>query len=154
MTQFEFIPYYNLLDNTFWITVDVGLDIKVINYQATGSGKAEVGVDGLPITTTTNIDAYDETGTIPLPLLYLRSRVQIPFTGIGVEAIAKYISDGGNNVVSDINVKLDYTLEFIPVIQPGLEVGYRVMTMKFDDQDTTVIDYTFAGVYAGLMLRF
>ena len=157
MTQFEVIPYYNLLDNTFWMTIDAGLAIKIINYKATGSGEAEVGVDGVPITTTTNIDAYDETGTLPVPLLYLRTRVEIPFTGIGVEATGKYLSDGGDNVFSDFNVKLDYTLNFVPVIQPGFEVGYRVISMNADIDDgstKTLIDYTFSGVYAGLMVRF
>ncbi|MEA3229030.1 MAG: TIGR04219 family outer membrane beta-barrel protein [Campylobacterota bacterium] len=157
MTQFEVIPYYNLLDNTFWITVDVGLAIKIIQYKATGSGEAAVGLDGLPITYNTNIEAYDETGTIPLPLLYSRVRGQIPLTEIGVEGTFKYISDGGDNSVSDMSVKLDYTLDFLPIIQPGLEVGYRIMSMDSDieDGDTrTIIGYDFAGVFAGLMLRF
>jgi len=157
MTQFEVIPYYNLLDNTFWITVDAGLAIKIINYHATGTGEAEVGVNGLPLTTTTNIDAYDETGTLPVPLLYARARVQVPMTGLGIEATGKYLSDGGDNTFSDFNLKVDYTLDITPIIQPGFEIGYRVITMNADIDDgstKTLIDYSFSGLYAGLMVRF
>ena len=143
LTQFEAIPYYNLLDNTFWVTLDVGLAIKAIHYEANGG-------DGTVVN-------YNESGDIPLPLLYVRGRIQPPMTNFGIETIIKYISDGGDNTVSDAMIKVDYTLDFIPVIQPGLEVGYRVMSMDADNKDgdtRTVIDYDFAGVFAGLMVRF
>jgi len=68
ITQMEFIPYYNLLDNTFWVTLDLGVDIKLIHYEANG-GEGDV--------------SYDEEGDIPVPLLYLRTRGQIPLTDIG-----------------------------------------------------------------------
>jgi len=141
LTQMEAIPYYNLLDNTFWLTLDVGLAINLIHYEAKGDGAA----------------SYDESGDIPLPLGYLRARVQAPLTNLGVEAIVKYISDGGDNTASDMLVKVDYTFNITPIVQPGIEVGYRVMTLQSDitDGDTrTQIDYSFAGVYGGLMLRF
>jgi outer membrane protein len=141
LTQMEAIPYYNLLDNTFWLTLDVGLAINIIHYEAVGDGDA----------------SYNESGDIPLPLGYLRARVQAPLTNLGAEAIIKYISDGGDNTVSDMLIKVDYTFDIVPFVQPGVEVGYRVMTLKSDitDGDTrTQIDYSFAGAYAGLMLRF
>jgi len=143
LTQTEVIPYYNLLDNTFWLTLDLGIDVKLIHYEASGGDGSTVD--------------YDESGDIPLPLVYVRARVQPPLTNFGIEAVLKYISDGGDNTVSDMLIKADYTLDFIPIIQPGLEVGYRVMSMDSDitDGDTrTIIDYDFAGVYGGLMLRF
>ena len=144
LTQMEAIPYYNLLDNTFWITVDVGLAVKLIHYEANGGD-------------TTNGITYDESGDIPLPLLYTRLRVQPPLTNLGVEAIVKYISDGDKNTVSDMMVKVDYTFDMIPLVQPGIEVGYRVMSLDIDVQDgddRTISSYDFAGAYGGLMLRF
>ena len=54
-----------------------------------------------------------------------------------------------------MRAKVDYTFDFVPVVQPAIEVGYRVQ--KFDvtsDDDKTKMDMEFSGVYAGLMLRF
>lgn len=153
LTQIEMIPYYNLLDNTFWVTIDVGVDLKLINYIASSTGEAEVDISGASITTATNLSAYNSKGILLVPLLYLRTRVQIPFTGIGIEASKKLITYGKTSL-SDLNIKLDYTLNFIPVIQPGIEIGYRLMSIKASIKDTGTIDYTFSGIYAGMMLRF
>jgi outer membrane protein len=145
MKQFDIIPYYNILDNTAWITLDLGLDVKVVSldYQA-----KDVTVIGSTETT------YSDTQTIAIPLAYLRARVEIPATDVGFEADVKYVTYDGSSV-SDIRAKVDYTLSFIPTIQPALEVGYRVQ--KIDISSTQVkstMNVDFSGVYAGLMLRF
>jgi len=146
MTQFDIIPYYNLLDNTFWITIDVGLDIKVIQSDIT-FGAVPSSNPLVP-----GFEAYSSSDTTAIPLLYLRGRVQIPTTNIGFESDVKVISDG-TNTMYDVRGKVDYTLDFIPIVQPALEVGYRVQQLTVDDGSTQV-DLNYAGVYAGLMLRF
>jgi len=140
ITQYDVTPYYNLLDNTFWISVDVGLTLRMMQTDYDVGGNKLV-----------------DNESIVLPLLYSRLRTEIPMTGLGIEAAIKWISDGGDNTISDIFIKADYTFDSIPVVQPGLEVGYRTMTMesKVDDGDTTTnIDITFEGIYVGLMARF
>jgi len=139
MQQFDIIPYYNILDNTGWVTLDLGLDLKVIQSDADISGLA----GGL---------SYSGSESVVIPLLYVRTRVEIPATNIGLEADVKYITDG-DSTVYDIRAKVDYTLDFIPVIQPALEVGYRIQKYDIDDSDTKM-DMEYSGVYAGLMLRF
>ena len=150
MTQYDIIPYYNILDNTGWVTLDLGLDIKVIelDYQA----------DGVDIVGGPNDTTYTESETIAIPLVYARVRVEIPGTNIGLETDGKYITYD-DSTVYDIRAKVDYTLDFIPVIQPAIEVGYRIQ--KFDISDdgdtagsTAKFDMEFSGVYAGMMLRF
>jgi len=146
ITQYDIIPYYNLLDNTAWTTLDVGLDLKVMetNYVADGVTDNVTGV-------TYN---YSDTVAVVIPLLYARVRVEIPMTDIGIEVDGKYISYN-DNTIYDARAKIDYTLDFIPVIQPGLEIGYRVQ--KFDtisEDKKTEFKMDFAGIYAGLMLRF
>ena len=140
MTQYDIIPYYNILDNTGWITLDLGLDLKVIQSEA-----LTTGLSGLDTSYS-----YDDSTVIPL--LYVRTRVEIPATSIGFEADVKYITDG-DSTVYDVRAKVDYTLDFIPVVQPAIEVGYRVQKFDIDDDDTQV-DLEYSGVYAGLMLRF
>jgi len=139
MQQIDIIPYYNILDNTGWVTLDLGLDLKVIQSEAVTTGL------------TGGLSSSSDDSTV-IPLLYVRTRVEIPATNIGFEADVKYITDG-DSTVYDIRAKVDYTLDFIPVVQPALEVGYRVQKFDVDDDDTQ-IDLEYAGVYAGLIVRF
>ena len=142
LTQFDVIPYYNLLDNTFWTTVDVGIDLKV----------QESKLDVAPIAGGV-FAGYHDTKTVVIPMVYARVRVQLPLN-LGAEADVKYVTYSGSTVY-DARAKVDYTLDFIPVVQPALEVGYRVQ--KFDlstDDDKTKLNMEFKGFYAGLMLRF
>ncbi len=144
MTQYDAVLYYNILDNLGWTTLDLGLDAKVIDTDFRASGT----IDGVP-----NTD-YSVSQTLVLPMLYARVRVEIPFTGIGLEVDGKYVSYDGSTV-SDFKAKVDYTFNFVPVVQPAIEIGYRVQ--KFDltyNDDQTKMNLDFSGVYAGLMIRF
>lgn len=140
ITQFDIVPYYNILDNTGWVTLDLGLDIKVmdISYSA----------NGVDIIEALNVDV----ASVVIPLGYVRARVQIPATNLGFEADVKYITYD-SNTVSDIRVKADYTFDFIPVVQPAIEIGYRMQTFDIEDSGLK-IDTEYKGVYAGLMVRF
>ncbi|WP_373001153.1 TIGR04219 family outer membrane beta-barrel protein [Sulfurimonas sp.] len=140
MKQYDIIPYYNILDNTAWITLDLGLDIKVV--EATYNAAPQTPFTG-----------YNGSETIALPLLYIRGRVEIPATNIGIEADVKYVTYSSSTVY-DARAKIDYTLDFIPVIQPAIEVGYRVQKIDLADDSSLKVDLEFSGVYAGLMLRF
>ena len=140
MKQYDLIPYYNILDNTFWMTLDLGLDIKIMDTKYTADPVAL-------------FNGYSTTNTITLPLLYARTRVEIPLTGFGVEADVKYVSYDSNTVY-DVRVKVDYTLEFIPIVQPAIEVGYRVQHIETNGDTEAAINMDFKGVYAGVMLRF
>ena len=138
--QYDVIPYYNLLDNIFWITVDLGLDIRYIT------------ADSKVINNATNNEVYSGNDSAVIPLVYARGRVQVPGTNFGVEADIKYITDG-DSTVYDVRAKLDYTFDISPVIQAGIEVGYRMQKYDIvDGNDKANLEYK--GVYAGVMLRF
>ena len=144
LTQYDAVLYYNILDNTFWSTIDLGLDVKYIdgNYKLNESSG-----------TLANID---QDFSITMPLAYVRGRVQIPITNIGVEAIVRGITYSDNTVV-DAEIKIDYTMDFVPIVQPGLELGYRYQQVKLDSSSIGLdanLDTTFSGVYGGIMLRF
>lgn len=140
MKQYDIIPYYNILDNTAWTTLDLGLDIKVI----------DASVEASPIL---DFDGYTESELIAIPLLYARVRVEIPSTNIGLESDVKYISYSSSNVY-DIRVKVDYTFDISPAIQPAIELGYRVQNIDIEDGSDFNIDLKFEGLYAGFMFRF
>ena len=146
MTQFDIVPYYNLVDNTFWMTIDAGLDIKIVQTDAEIS-------DVVPATFLTPAVNYTSSETVVVPLLYVRGRVEIPSTNVGLEADVKYITDG-DNTVYDVRAKIDYTLDMIPVIQPAIEFGYRIQKFDLDDGAGTLVNLEYSGVYIGAMVRF
>ncbi len=136
MKQYDIIAYYNILDNTAWITLDLGFDLKIID--------SSVDIYSTP--------RYSSTDSSVIPLFYVRSRAEIPTTNIAFEADVKYITDG-DSTVYDVRAKVDYTLDFVPVIQPALELGYRIQKYDIDNSDTQMsLDYS--GIYAGVMIRF
>ncbi|ABB43414.1 hypothetical protein Suden_0133 [Sulfurimonas denitrificans DSM 1251] len=141
MKQYDIIGYYNILDNTAWTTFDLGLDIKIVD-------ASYVAAPSAPFT------GYSDSVTFAVPLLYARVRVEIPSSELGIEADIKYITTG-NSTVYDARIKADYTLDFSPVIQPALEVGYRVQKLDIDESSVDArVDIDFSGIYAGLMFRF
>ncbi len=144
MKQYDIIPYYNILDNTAWITLDLGLDIKVI----------DVSYDVTPIGAAVIVGDVSGSETIAIPLLYARGRFEVPSTDIGLEADVKYVKYGDSSVY-DIRAKVDYTFDITPAIQPAIEVGYRAQKIDIDESDADAnVDLKFSGMYVGLMLRF
>jgi len=142
LKQTDLALYYNLLDNTFWATLDLGLDIKLVNYSYELRDNSGV------------VSPYKDSGTFPIPMLYARTRAQLPFSGLGLEADIKFIGYGDTQVY-DARAKVDYTFEMVPVVQPAIELGYRKQKFKIDqDSEETKTDLDFSGVYAGVMLRF
>ncbi len=140
--QTDLVLYYNLLDNTFWATLDLGLDIKFadVSYELRDSSNT------LPL--------YSESTSLAIPMLYARTRAQVPGTGFGLEADVKYIT-AGSTTIYDFRAKVDYTFDFVPVVQPAIELGYRTQKFKIDEADYDVkTDIDFSGIYAGIMLRF
>ncbi|WP_295022778.1 TIGR04219 family outer membrane beta-barrel protein [Sulfurimonas sp.] len=139
--QYDIIPYYNILDNTAWITLDLGVDIKILDasYRAAPSGA---------------FTGYSDSAMLAVPLLYARARVQIPSTNIGIESDIKYLTTG-NSTVYDFRAKVDYTLDFVPVVQPAVEIGYRTQKIDIDESGVDVkANVEFSGFYAGMMVRF
>lgn len=142
VTQTDVVLYYNLLDNTFWATLDLGLDVKLADFSYDMSDPNNTSA------------IYSESASLVIPMLYARTRAEIPGTNIGLEADIKYITVG-NTTVYDARAKVDYTLGFVPVIQPAVELGYRTQKFLVDETDYDVkTDIDFSGIYAGLMLRF
>lgn len=144
LSQIDAILYYNILDNTAWITVDLGLDIKYIDASIKG---ASVG----------NTQSFDESDEIMLPLAYGRARFEIPMTDIGIEGEAKYVAYQDSSML-DYSVKVDYTLVNILPIDVGLEVGYRFQKLDLDSGDIggldSSLDIEIDGLFAGAVLRF
>jgi outer membrane protein len=143
LDQFDIIMYYNLLDNTAWMTLDIGLDVKVV--QAEFNAVQSSGLNGVT-----------EKETLPLPMAYGRARVEIPGTDIGLEGNVKYTAYKDSKV-TDYAIKADYTLVDILPVDVGLEVGYRFQQFDIDGADFSIdtsLDVEIDGVFAGATIRF
>jgi len=152
LTQYDVIPYYNILDNTFWTTIDLGIDLKVLQSDYTAKN-VQVNPANI-IGGGSVIKDYNEKDSAVIPLGYVRGRVEIPMTDIGFEADAKYISYDGDTVY-DVRAKVDYTLSFLPVVQPAIEIGYRAQKYDFTSKDKkTKVNMDVSGLYMGIMARF
>jgi outer membrane protein len=133
LSHVDLILYYEILDN--WVSVDVGLEIKVFD------GQLEVSSDTNTNASTTDIDEI-------LPLLYASAEFELPLTDLsfGAELSALAYSD---DAIYDgkIRFRQGFSLAFV-------ELGYRQMGIKFDDISNTDIDVDFGGVYLSTGLDF
>lgn len=141
--QFDIIGYYNILDNTGWVTVDVGLDIKVI--QTEFNAVDNIGGNSINV-----------KETLPVPMAYGRLRLEIPGTDLGLEGDMKYVAYKGSKFM-DYRLKADYVLVDVLPVDVGLEVGYRFQKIKVDgaqlDVDTSG-ELEFDGVFVGAIVKF
>ncbi|NPA59120.1 MAG: TIGR04219 family outer membrane beta-barrel protein [Epsilonproteobacteria bacterium] len=150
VTEFDVIPYYNILDNTAWVTLDLGIDFKIMQTEYEADN---VNIAGSSVNTPL---IYSDDATVVVPLAYLRGRVEIPFTGLGVESDIKYITYSGSTLY-DIRAKVDYTFDTGLPLDVGFEIGYRIKSLDIDDDDSSggaKTDLEFKGVYAGIMFRY
>ena len=134
--------YYNILDNTLWTTLDVGLDLKVV--------QSEFNVNDSALNISEN-----NKETLPIPMVYARARFDLPF-GLGVEGIGKYVKYKDTTVV-DYLIKADYTLEDVLPIDIGFEVGYRFEKFDVEGDDFSIdtsANIEIDGVFAGAVVRF
>ena len=142
LEQFDIVMYYNLLDNTLWTTLDIGVDVKIV--------QSEFNVNDSALSISEN-----NKETLPIPMAYARARFDLPF-GLGIEGIGKYISYKDTKVI-DYLIKADYTLEDVLPIDVGFEVGYRFEKFDVDGDDfdiDTSADIEIDGIFAGAVIRF
>lgn len=136
--QIDLLLYYNLLDNLIWLTWDLGAGVKQVRNEYTFVGTRE-------------------QERVLLPLLYTRIRAELPSSGFAIEGELHY-SRLDQNKLTDGRVKVDYTFDLIPMVQPAIEVGYRVQHLMLKDGALSAMDvendWTFSGPYIGAMLRF
>ncbi len=125
--EFDTILYYNFLDDTFFMTIDLGLDFKSIS------------------------TSYSSSSGTTVVLAYARARVD-PSDSFGIEALFKatnYLENRGY----DARVKLDYTLTIVPVVQPAFEIGYRIHKLEYE-MGNILNKASYSGFYGGVMIRF
>lgn len=87
----------------------------------------------------------------PVPMGYLGGRLDLPLN-LSVGGQVNAIGYSGNSL-SDMSAYLRYQYNALPLIKPGVELGYRRMSLELDDLDDTYGDLTLSGPYVGAYLR-
>jgi outer membrane protein len=85
----------------------------------------------------------------PLPMLYANFRVDLPLTGLHLDAEGSGISYSGNRML-DLKAGVGYDFAF----GLGVEAGYWRQSLKIDDIEDVSTDLDIGGPYLGAYLDF
>jgi outer membrane protein len=149
------------------ITADVKTDIKMsqtdmilywgvpfINTATVGVLDVNFGLDAKnidgEITLNDDTAKFDET----LPLLYLNTRIDLPFAPINLEGTMKTISYDGASI-SDNEIKVSGVLD-LTVVDLKVDLGYRIqnITIPTDLVDDLEADIDTKGMFFGVSAKF
>ena len=133
LRQSDAVLYYEVLDN--YLSLDVGLAVSFI----------EGSIDVASASQNARAE-FDEV----LPMAYVKTRVDLPLTGLWLGAEAQGVSYQDNSLM-EFNAQLGYESK----LGFGIEAGWRsvrIEVAEFDDVDSAKIDIS--GPYAALNYHF
>ncbi|MEP1386140.1 MAG: TIGR04219 family outer membrane beta-barrel protein [Paraglaciecola sp.] len=143
LTATDIILYYEFFDNDL-ISFDFGINAKYLEGEFTVTEK----------------EAPNRTETldfsVPVPMLYSRLALGIPFTGFGAYVEGNYLSID-DNTLSDYQAVITYSLIENLAIDVTFQVGYRAVTLELDysdDNNRIYSDLEFKGPFAGIEVHF
>lgn len=139
LTHQDLTLYWGLPLPIPFVDVNVGATAR----QFDGLAEVTGSYDGSSVTEQADLD-------LTLPLAYGAVKVNSPF-GLYGHADIRYIGLGDNQL-TDISYGLGYDLP-IPVVDVGVEAGYRRMALQTDPDDVDIeADVDVSGVYVGASL--
>lgn len=130
MSHTDLTLYYELIDTG--ADLDFGLTVRYL--------EGEVSLNGI-----------SESAEAILPMLYLRGKFNLPFTGTYIGAQANVISYSGDSML-DADLKLGWQTENFIFPEFGVEAGYR--TFDIDVDESLLIDLEMDGVFVNLTAHF
>ncbi|WP_443612610.1 TIGR04219 family outer membrane beta-barrel protein [Acinetobacter pseudolwoffii] len=136
LKNIDYILYYELLDTVVHADIGAGLS----NLEGT--------VKNLNTGAFTQYDLDEYT-----PLLYATAGVKLPFTGLSAKAEAVY-SHGSDSKKTDVQAELQYDFIDNLLVDVGAKIGYRMMTVDFQQDQRPDLQLEFKGPYIGLDVHF
>lgn len=129
--------YYELLDN--WVTFDLGITARqmegYVEVQSEVSQKARSELKGV------------------LPMAYLNLQLDFPGSGWSIGGTANAISYRGDKV-ADMSARIGYAFELAPMVDIGINIGYRSLSLQAEEFDDLYADATISGSFAELIVHF
>ena len=136
LTHTDLTLYWGLPIPLPFVDFDFGITARQFD------GVAEVSSNGRDLTQSEDLN-------FTLPMGYGAINVTTPF-GLYASADINYVSASGNKL-SDISYLLGYELP-IPVVDLGIEAGYRTMALETDDDLDIETDVDVSGAFFGAAL--
>jgi outer membrane protein len=140
LTATDFILYYELFDNDL-ISFDVGINAKLLDGELLVTQKDDPS------------NSSREAFSGPVPMVYSRLAIGVPFTGFGAFVEGSFLSVD-DHTLSDYQAALTYSLMENLAVDVTFQVGYRAVELELDDLDNIYSNLEFKGVYAGLEVHF
>lgn len=137
LTSLDGTLYYEILDN--WVTLDLGITGR----QLDGFIEA-TEISGL----TDRID-IDQI----IPMVYGHARFDLPFTGLAAGVRGNAIG-WEDNKLSDLEAYLHLEVDLIPLLDIGVQGGFRRLALDVADIDNWQSDATLEGAYIALTGHF
>ena len=132
LKMYDLTLYYEIFDD--WINADIGLNVKHID--------GSMAVNSLE---NRRLKDFERA----LPMLYSKIRLDIPTTKLSFQAEGNYVSLNGENIYN-AEAGLRYTFS----TGIGVEAGYKVIHLKFDNIDDLNLKSESSGTYGKLVMMF
>ncbi len=136
---------FHQLDTTLYYTP---LDLKIIN-ASWGFGAKVIDFKAT-IKSLTTQQSETKSATIPLPYLYGRVGINLPF--VHVYGDIKGIAAGSKNYFYDWRVAAGLSYSFAKIATLSLDAGYRYQRYRVDNVDNVSADVKARGPFAALTL--
>lgn len=144
----DFTPYYNILDESLWLTLNVGVTIREVEAETYYEVEQYVEQNG----EKTLLNSLSDTKVLKktyLPLAYINTRVDIPNSNFTVEGTYRGVKYQDNGL-HEVKLGLEYTTD----CGPGARIGYQESYLNSDSFDNYVIDMNLQTFYVGIFARF
>ncbi len=142
LKMYDLTLYYELLDN--WVEADAGVTLRYFDGNIAVNTLATLSSLSTTVTSeTTNFNAF-------IPMLYGKTRFNIPTTDISLQLEANAISYE-ESTFYDYELSARYTL----AMGLGLEGGYKIIHLDSEDlTDGLKADMDFSGFHASVVWDF
>lgn len=144
LSHTDFTAYYRFLDGITSFIPLVGLRVELGLTLRQFAGEFSVAEAASGTKESLDLDVI-------VPMGYAGLRVSLPL-GLSVGANVNAIGYSGNSL-TDVTADLRYQYDGLPLIKPGINLGYRSFDAKLDDLDDTYGDLSLSGVFAGAYVR-
>lgn len=144
----DFTPYYNILDESMWLTLNVGLTIREIEAEVKLNVEQYADEYGTEVLVNTLGDVKTVEKTY-LPMAYLNTRIDIPDSNFTVEGTYRGVQYQDNSL-NEFKIGIEYKTD----CGPGARLGYQETYLESDSMDNYVIDMNLQTLYMGIFVRF
>ena len=157
----DYTLYYELLDNKKF-SLDLGLTARDFSGDISLTGST-VQIEGCEVivpdtcVTPTILGSRTPQGKVNIndveAMLYAAATIGLPIKGMNLFAQGD-VSFTGDHSLTDYQVGLSYDLLQNMLVDLNLTLGYRLVSLEFEDLDGLYSDLKFKGAFAGAVVHF